>query len=39
MKKERKEDKWKREHAYEEMYEEGEGGKSNTEGWDDDDFM
>ncbi|MCJ1461711.1 hypothetical protein MMC07_000309 [Pseudocyphellaria aurata] len=39
---ERKEDKWKREHAYEELMHADDGGsvgRSNEQGWDEDDFM
>lgn len=40
VKRERKDEKWKREHAYADLHGEGEeGGKSNAEGWDEDDFM
>jgi hypothetical protein len=40
VKRERRDEKWKREHAYEDLHGEGgEGGKSNAEGWDEDDFM
>ncbi|KAI4164583.1 MAG: hypothetical protein LQ342_001896 [Letrouitia transgressa] len=38
VKRERKEEKWRREHAYEELMS-GEGGRSNEEGWDEEDFM
>lgn len=38
VKRERKEEKWKREHAYDELMS-GEGGRSNEEGWDEEDFM
>ncbi|KAL9613993.1 MAG: hypothetical protein Q9167_001473 [Letrouitia subvulpina] len=38
VKRERKEEKWRREHAYEELMG-GEGGRSNEEGWDEEDFM
>lgn len=39
---ERKEDKWQREHAYEELMHTDDGGsvgRSNEQGWDEDDFM
>lgn len=39
---ERKEDKWRREHAYEELMHADDGGsvgRSNEQGWDEDDFM
>ncbi|KAL8869321.1 MAG: hypothetical protein Q9174_004360, partial [Haloplaca sp. 1 TL-2023] len=44
LKKERQDEKYKREHAYEDLMkgdddEEGGGKKSNQDGWDDDDFM
>ncbi|KAI4107737.1 MAG: hypothetical protein L6R37_001422 [Teloschistes peruensis] len=44
VKKERQEEKYRRDHAYEDMMngdvdEEGGGKRSNQEGWDDDDFM
>ncbi|KAL8711348.1 MAG: hypothetical protein Q9220_004245 [cf. Caloplaca sp. 1 TL-2023] len=44
LKKERRDDKYKREHAYEDLMkgdddQEGGGKRSNQDGWDDDDFM
>ena len=44
MRKEQREEKWKREHAYEELHKglgevDEDGGRSNQEVWDEDDFM
>lgn len=39
---ERRDEKWRREHAYEDLMRvdaNGEGGRSNADGWDEDDFM
>ena len=42
LRKEQREEKWKRDHAYEDLHaglEHGEGGRSNADGFDEDDFM
>ena len=42
LRKEQREEKWQRDHAYEELHaglEHGEAGRSNADGFDEDDFM